>query len=142
MKVINEFKGDYRWLSNFWKVNILHDGKVYPSVEHAYQAAKSLDEDWKITCLNNNISPGKIKRLSKDIEIRSDWNKSRVKLMYTLCLKKFMKEPLKSKLLSTKNILLVEGNYWNDTFWGVDLKTNKGENMLGKILMHIRDNKL
>ncbi len=36
------------------------------------------------------------------------------------------------------NSLLQEGNRWGDTFWGVDLRTGKGENKLGKILMRVR----
>ena len=32
---------------------------------------------------------------------------------------------------------LIEGNVWNDTFWGVC--NGKGHNHLGKILMKVRD---
>ena len=42
-------------------------------------------------------------------------------------------------LIDTGNEELVEGNYWGDSFWGVDLKTNEGENHLGIILMELRD---
>ena len=45
--MINEFKGDYRWLSNFEAVTITIDGNSYPSVEHAYMAAKCDDPEWK-----------------------------------------------------------------------------------------------
>lgn len=34
---------------------------------------------------------------------------------------------------------LVEGNSFGDTFWGVDARTGKGENHLGKILMKVRE---
>jgi predicted NAD-dependent protein-ADP-ribosyltransferase YbiA (DUF1768 family) len=33
---------------------------------------------------------------------------------------------------------LTEGNHWGDTFWGVDLRTGKGRNYLGRILMSVR----
>jgi predicted NAD-dependent protein-ADP-ribosyltransferase YbiA (DUF1768 family) len=33
---------------------------------------------------------------------------------------------------------LKELNTWHDVFWGVDYKTDKGENKLGKILMVVR----
>jgi predicted NAD-dependent protein-ADP-ribosyltransferase YbiA (DUF1768 family) len=45
---------------------------------------------------------------------------------------------LESLLLKTGDLELIEGNTWNDKFWGVDLKTGKGENNLGKILMEVR----
>ena len=35
---------------------------------------------------------------------------------------------------------IIEGNYWHDTFWGVDEETGVGENNLGKILMEVRAN--
>ena len=42
--MIKEFKGDYRWLSNFTPCKIELDGFIYPSVEHAYMSAKQLRE--------------------------------------------------------------------------------------------------
>ena len=33
-----------------------------------------------------------------------------------------------------------DGNWWGDTFLGVDIKTRKGENNLGKLIMKIRSN--
>ena len=38
---------------------------------------------------------------------------------------------------------IVEDNYWDDTFWGVCTNKNYnhvGKNILGKMLMNIRDN--
>jgi predicted NAD-dependent protein-ADP-ribosyltransferase YbiA (DUF1768 family) len=51
---------------------------------------------------------------------------------------KFNIEPYRTKLLETKDEYLQEGNRWNDKFWGVCLKTNKGENHLGKLIMSVR----
>ena len=42
-------------------------------------------------------------------------------------------------LLATKEAVLKEGNTWNDVFWGISLKTGRGENNLGKILMRVRE---
>src|SRR5262245_22740028 len=41
---ITEFQGEHRWLSNFWPCGVEFEGVMYPSAEHAYQAAKTLDE--------------------------------------------------------------------------------------------------
>jgi predicted NAD-dependent protein-ADP-ribosyltransferase YbiA (DUF1768 family) len=37
----------------------------------------------------------------------------------------------------TKEKLLIEGNYWKDTFWGIC--DGIGKNYLGKILMEVRE---
>ncbi len=48
---IREFKGEFRFLSNFFPSRIYHDGIEYPTVEHAFQAAKTLDfeQRWGIS---------------------------------------------------------------------------------------------
>jgi len=46
---------------------------------------------------------------------------------------------LAARLLGTGQMPLVEGNNWGDMFWGVDVKSGKGENHLGRILMKIRE---
>ncbi len=43
------------------------------------------------------------------------------------------------KLKLTENWEIIEWNNWHDVWWGKDIKTRKGENHLGKILMEIRD---
>jgi predicted NAD-dependent protein-ADP-ribosyltransferase YbiA (DUF1768 family) len=54
-------------------------------------------------------------------------------------LKFYVYKNLGDMLLSTGDELLIEGNTWGDTYWGVDLKTGIGENKLGKILMKVRE---
>lgn len=43
------------------------------------------------------------------------------------------------QFLSTGDAELVEGNTWNDTWWGVNATTGKGKNMLGRLLMQVRE---
>lgn len=45
MKTIGSFTGPHRFLSNFWSVAIAFEGHSYRTVEHAFQAAKTFDED-------------------------------------------------------------------------------------------------
>jgi len=52
---------------------------------------------------------------------------------------KFNQEPFKALLLATKNEFIQEGNRWGDKFWGFCLKTNQGENNLGKLIMKKRE---
>ena len=37
------FRGKYHFLSNFYPSELEMDGQTFPTVEHAYQAAKSPD---------------------------------------------------------------------------------------------------
>jgi|SRR6478609_889984 len=133
------FDGEHRWLSNFWPVKIEMDGIIYPSVEHAYQSAKTDDVAIR-TVIASTESPGKAKRLAKElIPNNKEWAKVKVWVMFTLLQKKFRYENLRKKLDSTDGLVLIEGNNWGDTFWGVDVRKG-GSNMLGKCLMAIREN--
>lgn len=40
MSKISDFRGEYRWLSNFHQVEVELDGLCFPSTEHAYQSCK------------------------------------------------------------------------------------------------------
>lgn len=130
-----KFRGKYAFLSNFANVKIKHEGRIYNSVEHAYIASKQDTDYWKDLCLRFDASF--LKKKSKGIDIRRDWKEVRLEIMYELLLQKFNKEPFKSLLLEIDEDI-VEDNDWNDTFWGIC--KGKGENMLGKLLMRIRDN--
>lgn len=51
----------------------------------------------------------------------------------------FRSKELRSKLTATEDRPLVFGNDHNEMLWGVHLPTGKGDNLLGKLLMKIRD---
>lgn len=137
--MILQFTGEYRWLSNFSPVEVTYDGIIYPSVEHAYQAAKHQNnDDWIDFVLKN--SAGEVKRASKTMKVDKTWKFYRTIVMLSLLNQKFKKEPYHTKLLETGDVLIQEGNTWGDKFWGVDLKTGIGDNVLGKLIMGIREN--
>jgi ribA/ribD-fused uncharacterized protein len=136
--MITHFKDEYSWLSNFEKVQIEYEGRVYPSVEHAYIAAKSEDEGWRELCTSTKYRAGDLKQISKEIELRDGWDDMKVYVMYDLLKKKFTQQPFKNKLLDTGDVELIEGNWWGDVFWGVDVNTDEGQNILGRLLMKVR----
>jgi ribA/ribD-fused uncharacterized protein len=137
--MIKEFKDTYRFLSNFHTCEVEYEGEIYPSTEHAFQAAKFLDPE-KRKRIQRCATAGQAKRLGQDPEgFRLDWHEVRVKIMHKILKEKFTKhKKLKAALLATENQHLQEGNLWHDSFWGVDLRTGKGLNKLGKLLMLIR----
>lgn len=65
---IASFQGPYRFLSNFWPVRITYQTITFPSVEHAYQAAKtfSVEERRMIAKLPK---AGDAKRAGKNITL-------------------------------------------------------------------------
>jgi len=134
---INNFQGPYRFLSNFWPCVVTLDEMIYPSVEHAYQAAKTINVNQRET-IRNAKTPGEAKRLGRVVTLREGWNQLRIPVMRSLLRQKFRNSVLCSKLLATGSVVLIEGNTWGDRFWGVDGQ-NEGENHLGKLLMEIRD---
>jgi ribA/ribD-fused uncharacterized protein len=135
---ITQFRGEYGWLSNFAMVEIKLHGHIYSSVEHAYIASKSSDEQWRELCADDKYSAGQLKQESKNIKIIENWDDIKVDIMKRCLVQKFIQEPYKTKLINTAGQIIEEGNYWNDKFWGICLKTNEGENMLGKLIMELR----
>lgn len=129
---------EHRWLSNMTYVNIQYDGVIYPSTENFYQAMK-----YKEKTVRKHISklrPHEAKKFSKENSMTSQvFEEKKLQIMEYAQKQKYSQEPFKSKLLATGDVLLEEGNWWGDKFWGVDIKTRQGENHLGKIIMKIRD---
>lgn len=137
--MINSFRGYHAWLSNMYDCNIEFMGHKFKSVENAYMFAKRPnDEEWLSKCLS--MSPGDVKKASRFISVREDWESVKLSVMYELLKQKFTQEPFRTDLLNTRGENIVEGNRWNDTFWGVDVKVtpNVGENWLGRLIMDIR----
>lgn len=135
MKKIESFIGEYRFLSNFAPSEIEVDGHSYATVEHAFQALKT-ENPTEQEIVRSARTPGQAKKLGRGVTLRADWNTARVGVMKMLLEKKFADKVLRAELLATADAELVEGNYWNDFFWGVC--RGRGENWLGKLLMEIR----
>lgn len=133
---IDNFSGSYRFLSNFFPARVVMEGREYPSVENAYQAAKCLrlpDRANFVGC-----SAVQAKRLGRQVVMRPDWDDARLGVMEHLLAEKFARSSaLAERLLATGEAELVEGNYWHDTFWGVC--DGRGQNHLGRLLMERRE---
>ena len=135
---IVSFSREHRFLSNFFDSEVEFEGKKYATVEHAYQAAKTLDEGLREE-IRLAPTPGKAKRLGQQVDLRKDWESVKISVMRDLLEKKFSPgSQLAKKLLETGHQELVERNHWGDCFWGVC--QGKGENHLGRLLTEIRTN--
>lgn len=138
--VINRFDGDFEFLSNFFPSPIRFEGMVYPTVEHAFQAAKTMDMA-KRRMIAGLPTPGQAKREGRKVTLRPDWEEVKVDIMETLLRAKFSNQHLNFCLRITDGHFLEEGNTWHDNFWGVchcERCGGNGRNQLGKLLMKIR----
>ena len=138
MVTINRFDGKYRFLSNFFNAPVEYKGLHYLNNEAAFQAQKCMNEQEKIQF--TTIPPNIAKRLGRKVKLRPDWEIIKINIMKEIVEAKFTQnEDLKELLLETGDSILIEGNTWNDVFWGINIKTGNGSNNLGKILMQVRE---
>lgn len=134
-KPITRFRNGYHFLSNFYQVMVVFEGNAYPSVEHAYQAAKCADIGQRFLFFSG--SSAQAKQHGRKVKLRPDWERFKLSVMELLLRLKFTPDTqLAFWLLKTGNAELIEGNQWGDTFWGVC--GGQGQNHLGKLLMKIR----
>ena len=133
---IGLFTGAFRFLSNFFPSPVEFEGLTYATVEHAFQAAKTVNPVERER-IQRCSTPGAAKRLGREVVLRPEWERIRLGVMKELVRQKFTHDPrLRAQLLKTYPHPLVEENTWGDRFWGVC--GGVGENHLGRILMEVR----
>lgn len=145
--VVNEFRGEYAFLSNFYTAPFEWRGTMFKSGEHAFQYAKgyymarphsTADLDFYWNSIAQAEAPGQAKKLGRTVKIRvGEWDAQRVPIMREIVHAKFQHvDGLAGQLINTGAMMLVEGNTWGDMFWG--RCNGKGYNHLGVILMEER----
>jgi hypothetical protein len=140
--MIKSFHGEHRWLSNFAPARIVDQHCiVYPTAEHAYQAAKTTDVRIRqeIAAL---ATPGQAKRFGKSVVLRLNWQTQKIHFMGLILQQKFRNPQYGALLRGTGDCMLVEGNTWHDNFWGDcdcgACSLRPGLNHLGLLLMGVR----
>jgi ribA/ribD-fused uncharacterized protein len=128
--------------SNFQPAPVRCDlGVRYPTVEHAYQAMKTLDRAARerVAALP---TPGQAKRAGRTLPLRADWERTKVVAMLDLLRQKFAPGTEHARaLLATGDAELVEWNRWHDRTWGkctCERCGGEGLNLLGLALMRVR----
>lgn len=138
--MIEEFKGDYKFLCNFYEGNPFeYKGMWFTNSEAAFHSQKCLKRSKEF----EGLRPKQSKQLGRKVPLRPDWNTVRLQIMYEVCYAKFTQdEDLRKKLLATGDEYLQEGTWW-DSYWGRIWDNEKkawvGENNLGKTLMKLRE---
>jgi ribA/ribD-fused uncharacterized protein len=137
-KVVEEFRGEHYFLSNFYPAPILIRGiGMVATVEHAFQGFKTVDEE-QMKKIMFASTPAQAKQFGKVVKLRDNWQEIKVEIMYSMVKLKFQThKDLREKLLFTGDAVLIEGNTWGDKYWGVC--EGEGKNMLGIISMKVRE---
>lgn len=132
--MINSFRNEYYFLSNFYPCKVKYYGFWFNSSEAAFQAMKCPERAEEF-CI---LSPSDAKKLGQKVKLRDNWEEIKDFIMKDIVLAKFSQNKnLKQKLFNTVKEELIESNNWGDTYWGSC--NGKGQNKLGKILMEVRD---
>jgi ribA/ribD-fused uncharacterized protein len=135
------FTGERSFLSNFHHSPIEHEGVQYPTVEHAFQAAKTLDPQIR-QIIARLPSPGAAKQAGRKLTLRGDWEAVKDQVMLELLRAKFSQPAFEGRLLATGDDELVEDNWWHDQYWGSCYcpthVISPGCNRLGELLMQVR----
>ena len=139
-------KGDFSFLSNFYaQAPFEWEGAIYPTAEHAFQAAKcARPDDRKLFAAC--AKPGEARRLGRRVELRADWDDAKIDVMESVLRAKFALPELRRKLAATGTTRIIHSNNWHDQYWGHCIcpmhARQQGGNRLGKLLMKIREEAL
>ena len=129
---------EYGEFSNFAGYPITVKKKRWPTSEHYFQAQKFEDKEDQ-EAVRNAKSPMLAARMGRDRKrkLRRDWESVKVNVMREAVLAKFTQhDELRELLLSTGDAKIIEQTE-NDDYWG-DGGDGRGKNMLGRILMDVR----
>lgn len=141
MNTINFYKTTEKYgpFSNFSRHPVTLKGKVWPTSEHYFQAMKFEGTEYE-EAVRLTTSPAAAAYVGRDrtLPLRKDWEQVKDDIMREVVRAKFTQHPpLRELLISTGDAILVEHTA-NDFYWG-DGGDGSGKNMLGKILMEIRE---
>ena len=129
----------YGCFSNFAHYGFELDEKWWMTSEHYFQAQKFYGTEYVeiIRLLDNPMKAAKMGR-NRNLPLREDWEEVKDDVMRKAVYAKFSQNiELKNILLDTDSEYIVE-NTSNDYYWGCGTN-GSGKNMLGIILMEIRD---
>jgi N-glycosidase YbiA len=130
---------EYGEFSNFAAYPIRLKGKTWPTSEHYFQAQKFAGKPDEAEIRKAN-SPMIAARMGRDRKrpLRLDWESVKVAVMREAVLAKFTQHAdLQKLLLETGDLKIVERTE-NDRYWG-DGGDGSGKNMLGRLLMEVRE---
>ena len=134
-----KIKDEYGCFSNFAHYGFELDGKWWMTSEHYFQAQKFCGTEYEetIRLLDNPMKAAEMGR-NRNLPLREDWEQVNDDIMRrTVCAKFTQNKEIRDILISTGKETIIEKTT-NDYYWGCG-KDGSGKNMLGIILMEIRE---
>lgn len=135
------FMNGWYVFDNFAPFQVSWRGKLYPTSEHAYQAAHFFETNPE---LSERIRLAKSPREASDMANENahledpDWQSKKLEIMREIVRTKLEQHPyVRQILMESGDRPIVEMND-ADEFWGWG-KTHDGQNHLGKIWMELRE---
>lgn len=140
--------------SNFYPITFMYKGQIFLNSEQAFmwEKARTFNDSAIALLVLQANRPEDAKKLGRKVSGFNDsvWDKVKEQIMYDVVYAKFSSSPtLKSQLISTGNKILVEASPY-DKIWGVGLREEDnrilneknwlGQNLLGKVIMKVRNN--
>lgn len=140
-KVVGFYEREFYPLSNFSSFQVEWRGRLWPTSEHAYQAAHffetSPDLVEKIFNARSAHEAYTIAKGNPERKLKA-WHGVKIQIMEEICRAKMTQhEYVRRKLLATEDVPLVEDSP-KDSFWGWGAD-RQGQNELGKVWMKLRD---
>ena len=139
-------------LSNWYSSPFSYGTRRFANVEQwmMYWKAVMMKDTTTAQTIMATTNPKRIKELGRTVHgfDQSIWDKYKYRLVLIGCTAKFSQnDKLKQILIDTKDELIAEASPW-DNIWGIGLSEHdiraqdqaqwKGENLLGKVLMEVR----
>ena len=132
-------RGDYGCFSNFSYHGFELNGEYWPTTEHYFQAQKFPNTP-HCDQIRQVKTPKEAANMGRDRKrpLRPDWEQVKDDIMRNAVLCKFETHAdIREILLATDDEKIVE-NAPGDYYWGCG-KDGSGKNMLGQILMEVRE---
>ena len=128
---------EYGWMSNFSRNQVCVDGVWYLTNEHYYQTQKTTDlaiRSWIRNAPHPYLAMAAGRALRVGKEFIEGWDLIKVDVMLRGLRSKFGYNSLLKQMLIDTGTAIIHEDAPRDMFWG-----KKGKDMLGKLLMVVRE---
>ena len=135
------YEREYYVFSNFSSFQVFWRGRLWPTVEHAYQASRfyGVSDELYERCFyaRSAHEAYRIMQDNRDKE-RPDWMNEKRDVMYEICREKLRQNPYVAQQLAKTGAMVIVEDSPTDSFWGWG-PDRQGHNELGKIWMKLRE---
>ncbi|MBE1489504.1 NADAR family protein [Plantactinospora soyae] len=133
--VMDSGEDEGNFLDIFHPAPVVFEGEVYPSVGHAYYAARIIEQALRVR-IRAAPTAFHVRSLSGIGSHRENWADVKLPLMRRLHREKFRDPQLRAELIDTGDRVIVNGSPGGGGFWGAS--EGDGENQVGRLLMALR----